>query len=151
MIGALESRLARLAGPTHAILRIGAALLFMQHGWMKLFGSFGGVDGQGGTVDLMTRFGVAGVIETFLTWFIVIGFLTRPIAAIMFVEMLAACWMVHMPQGGFPIQNGGELVLLFALAWLFLVGNGAGPWSVDAALARRSARGGTAATSGMRV
>ena len=136
MLRALETRLAPLAGPTHAILRIGAALLFMQHGLMK-FGLLGGVDGQGGTVDLMTRYGVAGVIETVGALLILIGLATRPVAAIAFVEMLAAHFLVHQPQGGFPIHNGGELPLLFGLVWLFLVGNGAGPWSVDRALARR--------------
>ena len=98
----------------------------------------------------MTRYGVAAVIETFLSWFIVVGFLTRPVAAIMFVEMLAAYWLVHLPQGGFPIQNGGEIVLLFALVWLFLVGNGAGPWSVDRALARRSVTSGVASAPAAR-
>ncbi|HEX6588746.1 MAG TPA: DoxX family protein [Longimicrobiales bacterium] len=141
MIGAMERRLAPLAGPTHAILRIGAALLYMQHGVMKLFGWLGGVDGQGGTVELMTKFGLAGVIEVFGSLFIIAGFLTRPVAAIMFVEMLAAYWIAHLPQGGYPIQNGGEIVLLFALVWLFLVGNGAGPWSVDAPLRRRDRTG----------
>ena len=137
MIEGMERRLAPLAGPTHAILRIGAALLFMQHGAMKLFGSFGGVDGQGGSVELMSQMGLAGVVETFGPLFIIAGFLTRPVALVMFVQMLAAYWIAHMPQGGVPIQNGGELALLFALVWLFFLGNGAGPFSVDAALSKR--------------
>ena len=47
MLTMIERRLTPLGGPTHALLRIGAALLFMQHGWMKLFGSFGGSMGRG--------------------------------------------------------------------------------------------------------
>ena len=141
MIATIERRLAPLAGPTHAILRIGTALLFLQHGAMKLFGSFGGIDGQGGTVELMSQMGLAGIIEVFGSVLIILGFLTRPVAAIMFIEMLAAYWIAHMPQGGFPVQNGGEVPLLFALVWLFLVGNGAGPWSVDAAMRRRDRTG----------
>ena len=35
----------RLAPTIHAILRIGAGLLFMQHGLQKLFGMFGGFGG----------------------------------------------------------------------------------------------------------
>jgi putative oxidoreductase len=136
-LGTLETRLDRIGPATHAILRIGAGLLFLQHGVMKLFGWLGGMDGQGATVDLMTRYGAAGVIEVFGSLLIIIGLMTRPVAAIAFVEMLAANWLVHMPQGGFPIQNQGELPLLFGLVWLFLVGNGAGPWSVDRALAGR--------------
>ena len=140
MLATMERRLAPLGGPTQAILRIGAALLFMQHGFMKL-GYLGGIDGQGGAVPLAGQMGLATALETVGAAFIVAGFLTRPIAALLFVEMLAAYWIAHMPQGGFPIQNGGEVPLLFALVWLFLVGNGAGPFSVDAALKRRRESG----------
>ena len=136
LIRTLDARLAPLAGPTHAILRIGAALLFMQHGLMKV-GMLGGMDGNGATVEMMSRMGLAAGIETVGAALILIGFLTRPIALLAFFEMLAAFWIAHMPQGGLPIQNGGEVPLLFALVWLFLVGNGAGPWSVDRALASR--------------
>ena len=137
MITKLENRLAPLAGPTHAILRIGTALLFMQHGLMKL-GMLGGIDGQGGSVPMAGQMGIATLLETVGAALMVLGVATRPLAAILFVEMLAAYWIAHMPQGGLPIQNGGEVPLLFALVWLFFVGNGAGPFSVDAALRRRS-------------
>lgn len=137
MMDALDRRLARIGGPAHAILRIGAALLFLQHGVMKLFGWLGGVDGAGGTVELMSIYGLAGIIEVFGSILLLIGLFTRPVAAIAFVEMLIAFFWVHMPQGGFPIQNGGELPLLFALVWLFLAANGPGPWSVDRELTRR--------------
>jgi putative oxidoreductase len=92
-------------------------------------------------VELMSQFGLAGIIEVFGSALIIIGLATRPVAAIAFVEMLFAYFLVHHGQGGFPVQNGGELPLLFALIWLFLAGNGAGPWSADHALAaRRGAR-----------
>jgi len=125
-------------GPvTHATLRIGAGLLFMQHGVQKLFGFFGGVGPHGETVQLMSQFGLAGVLETFGGLLIVLGLLTRPVAMLLAVEMLVAYFQVHAPQGGMPIENHGELPLLFMLVWLFFAGNGAGPASLDA---RRSAR-----------
>ena len=136
MIRAIERRLAPMAGPTQAILRIGTALLFMQHGAMKL-GMLGGIDGQGGSVPMVGQMGIATLFETVGAALMLAGLATRPVAALLFVEMLAAYWIAHMPQGGLPIQNGGEVPLLFALVWLFFVGNGAGPFSVDAALARR--------------
>ena len=46
---------------THAVLRIAAGMLFLQHGLQKLFGFFGGI--QGSTVPLMSMLGVAGVVE----------------------------------------------------------------------------------------
>ncbi len=135
--------LGRLAGPTHAILCIGAGLLFMQHGAQKLFGELGGMDGNGARAELMSQLGLAGVLELVGGALIVLGLLTRPVALVLFAEMVFAYFKAHAPQGGFPVQNGGELALLYALIWLFLVGNGAGPWSVDAALAGRRAGGGT--------
>ena len=48
--------------------------------------------------------------------------------------------LLFLQQGGWPIQNRDEVPLLVALIFAFLVGNGAGPLSVDARLggARRS-------------
>ncbi len=115
----------------------------MQHGAQKLFGELGGMDGNGAKAELMSQMGLAGVLELVGGALIVLGLLTRPVALVLLGEMVFAYFKAHMPQGGFPIQNGGELALLYALIWLFLVGNGAGPWSVDAALAGRRAGGGT--------
>ena len=120
-----------LGPPAHALLRIGAALLFMQHGAQKLLGMFGGVGPNGGTVELMSQFGVAGVVELFGGLLILIGLFTRPVAFIAAVEMVAAFFIAHFPQGGAPVQNGGELPLLYVVIFLFLAANGAGPLSVD--------------------
>jgi putative oxidoreductase len=129
--------LARLAGPTHAALRIGAGLLFMQHGAQKLFGALGGMDGQGMKAELVSQMGLAGILEFFGGLLIAIGLLTRPVAVLLCIQMLWAYVQAHLPQGGLPIQNQGELALLYALTWAYFAGNGAGPASVDAALARR--------------
>jgi putative oxidoreductase len=128
-------------GPaTHVVFRVVVALLFMQHGVQKLFGWFGGVGPDGGTVQLASLPGIAGMLEVFGGALILIGLLTRPIALLLVGEMVAAYIMAHMPQGGFPIQNHGELALLYAASFLFLMGNGAGPWSLDHWLGERRAR-----------
>ncbi|HSH46938.1 MAG TPA: DoxX family protein [Longimicrobiales bacterium] len=119
-----------------AVLRIGAALLFMQHGAQKLLGWFGGM-GEGATAELFTLMGLAGVIELVGGLLLLIGLLTRPVAALAAVEMVVAYFMAHMPQGGFPIENQGELALLYALIWAYIAVAGAGPASVDDVLARR--------------
>jgi putative oxidoreductase len=131
----------RLGGPMHALLRMGAGLLFMQHGAQKLFGALGGVDGKGMKVELMGQMGLAGVLEFFGGLLIVIGLATRPVAAVLCLLMIAAYFIAHFPQGGFPVQNKGELALLYALVWAYFAGNGAGPASVDAAIARRRGPG----------
>jgi putative oxidoreductase len=128
---------ARWAPIALAVLRIGAGLLFMQHGAQKLFGMLGGAGPQGGSVPLMSQMGLAGVLEFFGGLLIVLGLGTRFVAPILVVEMLAAYVIAHMPQGGAPVQNGGELALLFALVWLALTFLGAGALSVDGMLRRR--------------
>lgn len=126
----------------HAVLRIGAGLLFMQHGVQKLFGWLGGFGGEpGGTAELFSLMGLAGVLEVFGGLLIVLGLLTRPVAVLLVIEMLAAFFMAHAPQGGFPIQNQGELPLLFALIFLFLAANGPGPASLDRSI-RKNRRAG---------
>jgi putative oxidoreductase len=126
-----------LAGATHAVLRIGAGLLFFLHGAPKLFGWFGGMGPAGGSAELFSLMGLAGVLEVFGGLAIALGVLTRPVAVVLALEMLAAYFMAHAPQGPVPYSNGGELALLYLVVWTFLAGNGAGPWSVDAALRDR--------------
>lgn len=130
----------RVAAATHTILRVGAGLLFWMHGMPKLFGWFGGMGPQGGSAELFSLMGLAGVLEVFGGILITLGLLTRPVAIVLALEMLVAYFMSHAPRGAIPYENGGELALLYMVVWIFLAGNGAGPWSVDAAIRdRRSA------------
>lgn len=131
-----SSRFAALTIPTlapivHALLRVGAGLLFMQHGAQKVFGLLGGAGGSGAPVELMSQLGLAGVLEFFGGALVVLGLFTRPVAAVLTALMVAAFFIGHATQGGFPIQNGGELALLYALVFAFLAGSGAGAWSLD--------------------
>ena len=124
-----------LADVTHAIFRIGIGLFFMQHGLQKMFGLFGGKPAELGSL-----LGVASVLELFGGALIVLGLFTPAVAAVLTIEMLVAFTKAHLPRGGLPIQNGGELPLLFALAFIFLAGHGAGAFSLDAWLRRRRSR-----------
>jgi putative oxidoreductase len=138
-----SAALARLGPATHALLRIGAALLFMQHGLQKLFGMFGGFGGTpGDTAPLWSQMGLAGVLETFGGLLLLLGLFTRPVAFLLAGEMLVAFIQAHLPRGGVPLENGGEVPLLYMLVYLFLLGNGAGPASLDAR--RRRGRAGIA-------
>ena len=119
----------------HTLLRIGVGLLFMQHGLQKLFGLLGGRP-----VALASQMGVAGILELVGGALLVIGLFVRPVAAILVLEMLAALVMVHLPRGGAPIQNGGELPMLYALSFIVLAVSGAGPYSADAAMRRTGRR-----------
>jgi putative oxidoreductase len=117
---------------THVALRIGAGLLFMFHGAQKLLGWFGGMGEGGGTAELVSQMGLAGVLELFGGALIVVGLFVRPVAFLLVLEMIVAYVQVHAPQGLWPIQNQGELALLFALTFVYFAGNGAGAFSLDA-------------------
>ncbi len=121
-----------LASFGHAVLRIGAGALFMEHGLQKLFGMLGGFGPSGGTAPLMSQMGLAGVLEFGGGLLLVLGLFVRPVGLILLVEMLWAYVSVHMPQGGWPIQNRGELALLYALVFAYLATAGAGRMSLDA-------------------
>jgi putative oxidoreductase len=110
----------------HVALRIGAGLLFMEHGLQKLFGWLGGQ-----TVPLATQLGVAGVLELFGGLMIVLGVLTRPVALVLTAEMIVAYSLAHAGRAVWPVQNGGELALLYALIFAYLAANGPGAFSVD--------------------
>lgn len=121
-----------IASTTHAVFRMGVAVLFMMHGLQKLFGLFGGRP-----VAIGSLLSVASGLEIVGGFLLLIGLWTRPVALVLAIEMVVAFTMVHAPRGGSPLQNGGELPLLYALAFVFLAGNGAGRRSTDAALHRR--------------
>lgn len=125
--------LSRFVEPTYAILRIVAGLLFAFHGAQKLFGMFDGT-----VRPLASLMGLAGIIEFGGGLMIVIGLLTGVAAFIASGQMAFAYFLSHAPRGGWPIQNEGELAALFCFVFLFIAARGAGIWSIDAALLRRS-------------
>jgi putative oxidoreductase len=116
----------------HTGLRIAAGLAYASHGAQKLLGWFGGF-GDGGTAELMSRFGAAGVIETVAGTCIVLGLFTRPLAFLASGEMAVAYFWIHMGGGGqvWWWKNHGELPLLYSFIWLLFAAWGAGPCSLD--------------------
>lgn len=120
-----------------AAMRVVLGLAFFTHGGQKIFGWFGGF-GQDGTAELVTRFGVAGLIEVVAGVLIVLGLFTRPAAFIASGEMAVAYIWAHWAGQGdmWWWENGGELALVYCFVWLFLAMRGPGPFSLDAKLGR---------------
>lgn len=120
----------KLLGPyrpyIYAALRIVAGLAFAQHGAQKMFGVLGGT-----AVDLTSQRGVAGVIEFVGGLMIALGVFTSPVAFIASGEMAVAYFQSHMPRGFWPIQNGGELAVLYCFVFLYFAAAGSGRLSID--------------------
>jgi putative oxidoreductase len=118
--------LARFAPYLLSALRIAAAFTFMAHGTQKLFAFPGGH-----RAVLMSLIGLAGVLETFGGALMLVGLFTRPVAFILAGEMAYAYFTQHLPEGFWPVQNDGELAVLYCFLWLYVVAAGPGPISID--------------------
>jgi len=110
----------------YALLRIVAGLAFAQHGAQKLFGLLGGT-----AVELTSQRGLAGVIEFVGGFLIAIGLFTSPVAFLASGEMAVAYFQAHAPRGFWPIQNGGELAVLYCFIFLYFAAVGSGKLSID--------------------
>jgi len=111
-----------------SIMRIITAFLFMQHGGQKMFGF---PAPRRYEFDLVSLSGVAGVLEVFGGFLILIGLFTRPTAFLLSGLMAFAYFIAHAPRGFWPIVNGGELAVLFCFVFLYLSVSGGGKWSID--------------------
>ena len=131
----------RIENATLAALRIAAGLGYFSHGAQKVFGWFGGFGEGGGTADLMSRFGAAGIIEVVCGTALVLGLFTRPLAFLASGQMAVAYFWAHVGGSGalFWWANGGELAMVFAFVWLYFAARGAGDFSLDAWLEGRRA------------
>jgi putative oxidoreductase len=124
--------LARFAQPIYAVLRIVAGFLFFCHGGQKVLGLFGG---HGAPPNGMIL--ASGWIELVAGILIAIGLFTSIAAFISSGEMAVAYFMVHASQGTFPIENHGELAVVYCFLFLYIAAAGSGPWSVDAMIRNR--------------
>lgn len=125
-----------------AVLRIVAALIFMEHGTQKLFGF--PAPPEGGLPPVGSLFWIGAWIELVGGALLLVGLITRPVALIVSGEMAAAYWMVHAPASAFPVLNGGDAAILYAFVFLLFVFTGPGAFSLDGMLSRRRATPATA-------
>lgn len=118
-------------------LRIAAAFMFIQNGTMKLFAFPIGMPPDNGTAELFSQMGLAGILETFGGFLMLIGFFTRPVAFILSGMMAVAYFQGHAPMSFWTVENGGATAVLYCFLWLYFSAAGAGKWSIDAKLKRR--------------
>lgn len=117
----MQKFLGKYSDLLYGVLRIVAGLLFACHGAQKLLGMFGGQQ-----QELASLMGLAGVIELVGGLLVFLGIFTSWVAFINAGEMAVAYFMAHAPGGFWPIQNQGELAVLYCFVFLYIASRGGG-------------------------
>ena len=117
---AIGARWAAWGPRLQSLLRIVAAALFIPHGTMKLFAFPASLMPGGGTVALVSQYGLGGILETVGGTLLLLGLWTRPVAFLLAGEMAVVYWQLHFPQGIWPIMTGGEVPALHCVERLLL-------------------------------
>lgn len=125
----LNETLTKLQPQLLSVLRIIAGLLFLQHGLVKMFGFPMAFPNPVGTFSMLW---FAAAIELVTGIALILGFMTRPAAFLASGLMAFAYFIGHSPRSFYPIQNGGNLAILYCFTFLYLTAAGPGPWSLDA-------------------
>ena len=112
---------------TYALLRIVSGLLFTLHGSQKLLDF--PIEASAGIPGFITY--IAGPIELVGGLLIMVGLFTSWAAFIASGLMAAAYWMAHGMNALFPMENQGELAVLYCFIFLMISAQGSGIWSID--------------------
>jgi putative oxidoreductase len=116
-----------------SLLRIVAALLFLQHGLQKYFSFPSAV-----TFPMRPILYVQGVIEIAGGVLLFLGVYTRLVAFILAGDMAVAFFIAHFPRSFFPANNGGDAAVLYCFVFFYIFFAGGGRWSVDRAFLRQN-------------
>ncbi len=122
------------------ILRFITGLAFIMHGWMK----YPNIEGFTGFLTSM-NVPMAAFFGPFIVYLeivggglLIVGLLTHWVSKLLAINMLVAVALVHW-KNGFFVQDGGyELALLLLAMSLSLMITGAGRWSLDHLLLKKT-------------
>ncbi|HLJ42122.1 MAG TPA: DoxX family protein [Candidatus Acidoferrales bacterium] len=122
------------------LLRLGLGIIFVYHGFPKLFTH------THQALQEFTHMGfpsyfvyVAGIVEFFGGCLLILGLFTRIAALLIAGEMAIAILKVHLPQGGPMAVGNYQFPLALAVAAFTLVAVGAGAISLDRAIFKNNA------------
>jgi putative oxidoreductase len=104
-----------------------AAFMFMLAGATKLFAFPTAAMPGGGTVPLASQLGLGATLEVFGGALLLVGLFTRPVAFLLAGEMAVAYFQFHLPNGFWPVANGGVGAALYCFVWLYFILRGRRP------------------------
>lgn len=111
-----------------ALLRIVAALLFLEHSTQKFLAFPAPFPAPGPLPPVEVA---AGIIEGLTGILVTIGLFTRPIAFLAAGEMAIGYFMMHFPKSFWPAVNMGEAAILYCFIFLYIAAAGPGAWALD--------------------
>jgi putative oxidoreductase len=122
------------------LLRLALAIIFIYHGFPKLFTHSQEAVAAFPRMGFPSYFAyIAGIIEFFGGCLLLVGLFTRITALLIAGEMAIAILKVHLPQGGPLAVANYQLPLALAVGAFALVAFGAGVISLDYAIFRDKA------------
>jgi putative oxidoreductase len=126
----MERFLGRFEPYFYALLRIVSGFMFLLHGTQKLFA----YPPPAQAMPPGAFITVTGVLELVLGLLIMIGLFAGYAGFLASGMMAVAYFMAHQPNGALPLQNGGELAVLYCFIFLYIASRGSGVLSVDSAM-----------------
>lgn len=128
-----------MAGIAPFILRVATGLIFMMHGWQKLWMGLAGVSGFLGGLgfpapELMAILLIAAELGGGIL--LILGVLTHWVSKVLAFVALIALLTVHVSKGFFVSEGGFEFILLILAATISLAITGPGRWALGRALRR---------------
>lgn len=125
-----------------ALLRIVLGVIFLYHGYLKLFVA----GGFTGTVNFFTSLGIpvpvysallVSVVEFAGGIFLVLGVLTKWSSVLLLVDMIVALLLVHLKNGFLVSQGGYEFVLVLIAGLVVVLASGAGKLAAGSGIKSR--------------
>jgi len=122
------------------LLRLGLGIIFIYHGFPKLFTHTHQAMQQFPHMGFPPYFAlISGIVEFFGGCLLVVGLFTRIAGLLLAGEMAIAILKVHLPQGGPMAVSNYQLPLAVAVAAFALVAVGPGAISFDRAIFKNNA------------
>ena len=120
----------------YLVLRLGVAFLFIFHAPQKWLGWYGGPQWPVYSIRSL-----ASLIEVVCSSLIALGLFTSIAALFGAAEMVGAYLIVHihiLPRPGWPIENRGELAVLYFFVFVYMIARGGGKYSLDHFVRRKA-------------
>jgi putative oxidoreductase len=130
----VESFRAKYNDLFYAIFRVVIGVLFMFHGLQKVFGVFA----QNGAQQTLSFMWWVGIVEFLGGLLVALGLLTVLSAVASAIVMIGAYFTAHFSWANpVPIANRGELAVVYLAAFLYIIFEGSGRYSLDAKLCKQ--------------